>query len=318
MGAAAAFLERAVALTPDCKLRAERALAAAQANYEAGALADSVALLAAAEHCALDDLQRASVHLLRAQIAFASHRGADAPARLLEAARELEAVDPDRARTTYLEALEAARFAGQLASGVGVVEVSRAALAGPAPRQPPRPADLLLQGMATMSIEGRAEAAPILKAALNAFRDEAALPPEESRWLPLAARAASDLWDEESWRVLATRELERSRDDGALAATPMLLSALGFLYAICGELSAAESVLDELRTTSASTGMLAPRYVEVGSPRSAEGNRSCRPQSRISRTMPGSVERAPRWPLPARPPPPCTTVWVGMRKPWPP
>ena len=44
-------------------------------------------------------------------------RGGDAPGLLLEAARELEAVDPDRARATYLEALDAARFAGPLARG---------------------------------------------------------------------------------------------------------------------------------------------------------------------------------------------------------
>ena len=73
------------------------------------------------------------MHLLRAQIAFASRRGSDAPPLLLEAARELETVDPNLARATYLEALSAAMFAGRLARGGGVVEVSEAALAGPPP-----------------------------------------------------------------------------------------------------------------------------------------------------------------------------------------
>ena len=186
LAAAAAFLERAAALTPDPVRRAQRALAAAQTKYEAGALDDALALLATAGTGGVDDLQRARVHLLRAQIAFAVQRGGDAPRLLLDAARELEAVDPDRARTTYLEALEAARFAGPLARGADVVEVSKAALAGPAPRRPPRPTDLLLQGMATLPIDGHAAAAPILKAALSAFREEAALPPEESRWISLA------------------------------------------------------------------------------------------------------------------------------------
>src|SRR5205814_6149240 len=58
----------------------------------------------------VDDLQHARVDLLRAQIAFAAQRGSDAPTLLLKAARALEAVDPDLARTTYLEAIEAARF----------------------------------------------------------------------------------------------------------------------------------------------------------------------------------------------------------------
>ncbi len=263
LAAAAVFLERAAALTPDPVRRAQRALAAAQAKYEAGALDDALALLATAETGGVDDLQRARVHLLRAQIAFAVQRGGDAPALLLEAARELEAVDPDRARTTYLEALEAARFADRLARGTDLVEVSKAALAGPAPRRPPRPTDLLLQGMATLPVDGHAAGVPILKAALRAFGEEAVLPPEESRWLSFACRAAWDVWDEESWRLLATRALQGARDAGALTAMPLLLSSLSYLQVLCGELSAAESLLDEIRATTAVTGIPAHRYVEI-------------------------------------------------------
>jgi DNA-binding CsgD family transcriptional regulator len=263
LAAAAAFLERAAALTPDLLRRGPRALAAAQAKYEAGALGDAVALLATAETGGVDDLQRGRVDLLRAQIAFAVQRGGDAPELLLEAARALEVVDPDRARTTYLEALEAARFADRLARGANLVEVSKAALAGPAPRQPPRPTDLLLQGVATLPIDGHAAAVPILKAALRAFRAEAVLPPEESRWLSFACRAAWDVWDEESWRELATRELRRARDAGALTAMPLLLSSLSYLQVLCGELSAAESLLDEIRAITAATGIPAHRYVEI-------------------------------------------------------
>ena len=69
--AAAAFLERAAALTPATLRRAQRALAGAQAEFEAGALDDALALLATAERGAVDELQRARVQLLRAQIAFA-------------------------------------------------------------------------------------------------------------------------------------------------------------------------------------------------------------------------------------------------------
>jgi DNA-binding CsgD family transcriptional regulator/tetratricopeptide (TPR) repeat protein len=263
LAAAAAFLERAVALTPEQSRRAQRALAAAQTKYEAGALDDALALLGTAEAGAVDDAQRAPVHLLRAQITFAVQRGGDAPRLLLEAARELEAVDPDRARTTYLEGLEAALFAGALARGTDVVEVSKAALAGPAPRRPPRPTDLLLEGMATLLIDGHAAAVPILEAALSAFREEADLPPEESRWLSLACRAAWDIWDEESWRLLATRDLQRARAVGALTAMPLLLTSLSYLHVLCGELSTTESLLDELRATTAATGIPAHLYVAI-------------------------------------------------------
>jgi DNA-binding CsgD family transcriptional regulator len=263
LAAAAAFLDRASNLSVEPSHRARRALAAAQAKFEAGSLDDALALLGTAEPGAVDDAQRARVHLLRAQIAFAAQRGGDAPRLLLGAARELEAVDPDRARTTYLEALEAALFADRLARGTDVVEVSKAALAGPAPHRPPRPTDLLLQGMATLPIDGHATAVPILKAALSAFRQEAVLPPEESRWLSLACRAAWDIWDEESWRVLNTRELQRARDAGALTAMPLLLTSLSYLQVLCGELSTAESLLDEIRAITAATGIPAHRYVEI-------------------------------------------------------
>ena len=260
LAAAAAFFERAAALTPDPVRRAERALAAAQTKYEAGALDEALALLATVDAAGVHG---ARVNLLRAQIAFVVQRGGDAPGLLLEAARELEAFDPVRARTTYLEAIEAARFAGWLARGADIVEVSKAALAGPAPRRPARPTDLLLQGMATLPIEGHAAAVPILKAALSAFRDEAVLPPEEERWLSLACRAAWDICDEESWRLLATRALRHARDAGALTVTPLLLSSLSYVHVLCGELSEAESLLVEIRASTAVTGIPAHRYVEI-------------------------------------------------------
>src|SRR4029078_1807019 len=103
--AAAAFLERAAVLTLDPLRRAQRALAAAQTKYEAGALDDALTLRATAGARGVVDLQRARVHLLRAQITFASRRGGDAPALLLAAARGLDTVDPDPARVTHLEAL---------------------------------------------------------------------------------------------------------------------------------------------------------------------------------------------------------------------
>src|SRR4051812_15484247 len=61
LAAAAAFLERAVALTLDPRLRAQRALAAAQAKHLAGAPATATRLLAIAEAGLLDELGRARI-----------------------------------------------------------------------------------------------------------------------------------------------------------------------------------------------------------------------------------------------------------------
>jgi DNA-binding CsgD family transcriptional regulator len=263
LSAAASFLERAAALTPDPPRRAQRALAAAQAKYGAGAFDDALALLAMAEAGALGDLERAGLHRLRAQIAFASRRDSDAPPLLLQAARELEAVDRGLARATYLEALQAALFAGRLARGAGVPEVIEAALASPPPPEPPRPSDLLLQGLAIQYTEGCAAGAPILKDALGAFRRETALPPQDARWRSLATFAAANLWDDETWRLLSGHELELARDAGALTALPIVLSQFGYIHAISGELATAEALLDEMRTATDATNIDSHPYVAL-------------------------------------------------------
>jgi DNA-binding CsgD family transcriptional regulator len=261
LAAAAAFQERAVALTADQALRSRRALAAARTKYEAGALEDALALLEIADAGAARAGERARVDLLRAQIAFASRRGSDAPLLLLEAARAIERTDPKIARETYLEAFSAARFAGPLAAGTDLLKVSEAALAGPPMPSAPRPSDLLLQGLAIQLTRGYAAGAPLLKAALSVFQREEALPPEEARWLSLALWAAADLWDDETFRRLTTRELERAREAGALAALPLALSMLSYIHATSGELDAAESLLDEIRSASEATGTPAQPYL---------------------------------------------------------
>jgi len=87
---------------------------------------DALALVDIADAGTIRAGQRARVGLLRAQIAFASRRGDDAPLLLLEAARELERTDPKTARATYLDAFSAARFAGPLARGADLVMVKPA------------------------------------------------------------------------------------------------------------------------------------------------------------------------------------------------
>jgi len=132
--AAAAFLERAATLTPAPVHRAQRALVAAQTKFRAGALDDALGLLSSTEVAVLDELDHARVDLLRAQIAFVSTHGSDAPAMLLAAARRLTPLSPALACETYLEALSAAMFAGRLAApGATVLDVARAAKAAPRP-----------------------------------------------------------------------------------------------------------------------------------------------------------------------------------------
>ena len=261
LAAAAAFLERAAALTPERSRRAQRALAAAQTNYEAGALDEALALLSSAETGAVDDSLRGRVALLRAQIVFASRRGSDAPPLLLRAARELESVDANLVRTTYLEAFSAALFAGRLARGGGVVEVAEAVRAS-APPPPPDagPSELLMHGLAIRFTNGYPAGAPILKAALSGFRRDAVLPPEEARWLWFACWVAADLWDDETWDHLSARQLELVRAAGALTAIPFALTARSAVHLVRGDLRTAATQIDEIRTVSEATGIATPPY----------------------------------------------------------
>ena len=187
VAAAAAFLKRATELTPDPASRGARAMAAAHANFEAGSPEAAPELLAAAELGPLDELQRARLARLRAQIVFARRRGRDAVPLLVDAADRLERLGDGQAREAYLEALGAAVFAGRLHGPSGLREVAEAARAAPPGPQPPRLIDVLLDGLATRFTEGYVAGAPSLRRALQAFRRDAGRNENDiMRWFWLA------------------------------------------------------------------------------------------------------------------------------------
>jgi DNA-binding CsgD family transcriptional regulator len=264
IAAAAAFLERASELTPDPGRRAARALAAAQAKFEAGAPDSAYELLAAAEIGPLDELQRARLARLRAQIVFARRRGSDAPPLLLDAAKRLEALDAGLARETYLEALGAAVFAGRLGGRCGVREVAEAARAAPLGPQPRRPIDLLLDGVATRFTEGYGAGVPALRRALQAFRREALRGEDDTlRWLWLAWLLAGDLWDDEAWHELATRAVRLAREAGALTVLPVDLEYRAGVHVHAGEFAAASALVEEADAITAATGNAPLRYTSL-------------------------------------------------------
>ncbi len=249
--AAAAFLERAAALTVEPSRRATRLLAAAQATLLAGAPDDALVLLAGARAGPLTPLDDARAELLRGQIAFAHRRGRDAPPALLEAARRLESLDTRLARETYLDAIMAALYAGRLGSGVR--EVAQAGLAAPPADGPPRAADLLLDGYSRLIVDGYAAGAPTLARAVREFRAGAFTRDEELRWLRLAVHAAMVLWDYDSWDTLTARQIRLAREGGALALLPLALSARVGVHLNAGELAEAGALLAEVATISEAT-----------------------------------------------------------------
>lgn len=252
MAAAAAFLERATALTPEPGRRGRRALAAARAAFEAGAADRATELLATAELGPLDELQLAGTERLRAQIAFSRTRGADAVLPLLGAARRLERLDADLARETYLEAVVATVFAGRFldpGQRRAVAEAARSA----APRAGPvRSLDLLLSALATRFTEGFSAGAPGIRRALDSFRQDDG--ESARRWLWLASRAAPEVWDDAAWFQLATRQTDLARQAGSLALLAVAVDSLAYVQVHKGDFVTAAALLDEEDVIAELTG----------------------------------------------------------------
>jgi DNA-binding CsgD family transcriptional regulator len=254
VAAAAAFLQRSAELTPDPARRGARALAAARAKFAAAAPDAAYELLALAELGRLDELQRAELTRLRAQMAFAERRGSDALRLLLDAADRLAPLDPERARETYLEALGGAISVGRLGRGLTVPEAAAAARSAPPPPRPPRPLDLLLDGVATRLTEGYGAGVPPLRRAVDALqrhggRSEADI----MSWLPLAA-IAPELWDDAAWHELTARAVGLAREAGTLATLPVALTYRAAVLVHAGEFGAAAGLIEEASAITAATG----------------------------------------------------------------
>jgi DNA-binding CsgD family transcriptional regulator len=272
--AAAAFLERAAELTPEPARRARRALAAAQSKQRAGAPDAALRLLGFAEAGPLAELDQVRAELLRGQVTFAVTRGGDAPQLLLEAAKRLEPLDGALARETYLDAFAAALFADRLTRGVGAREIAEAVLVaewGAGSRRSPKAFDLLLEGLAVVTIDGYAAGAPTLRRALREFHDEPMSDEEALRWLWLACRAARALGEDAISDELTERQVRLAREAGELSVLPIALAERFSLQLFLGNLLAAEALVLETEVVAASTGSrLAPQRALLAALRGEE------------------------------------------------
>ncbi|HET6297162.1 MAG TPA: AAA family ATPase [Kribbella sp.] len=264
LAAAAAFLERATTLTANRARQAERALAAAHAKIQAGAFDAAQKLVAIAELLPLDQLQLMRADLIRAKLAFAAQRSGDAAGLLLKAAHRLEQSDLESARTTYLDAMSAAMYSTRLACPEGSLSaVAQAVRAAPPGSRPQRAPDLLLDGLAANLAEGYSAGLPLLRGALSTSAGEMCVE-TELRWLALAGIAAVHVWDAERWAELSAQRVEVARSVGALSELPLALSMRVQLLFVAGELTAAESLIDEIQATTAATGSTQTPFSALG------------------------------------------------------
>ena len=220
---------------------------------QAGEFGKARDLVASAEAGPLDEFQAARADLLRAKIAFASSLGSDAPPLLLKAAKRLEPLDLDLARETYVDAWQAAFFAGHLAGAGDLLEVSRAARALPPPAHPPRLVDLVLDGFALLVTDGPAAAAPVLRQATSAFASPGIAEEEILRWGFVATVADEALWDDEGWRV-TIRQVQLARDVGALDQLSFLLNRMAIETVWSGDFAAAALLIAEAGAVCEATG----------------------------------------------------------------
>jgi DNA-binding CsgD family transcriptional regulator len=255
MAAAAAFLERATALTPDPARRAARALAAAEFKHRAGAPEAATGLLATAEAGPLDARQRALAALLSAQIAARTGPGGSAPSLLLAAAKRLEPHDRPRALTTHLEAFAAAGRAGRCGDHELLADTARTvrtALAAAPAASPARPVDLLLDALTVQVTHGHTAAVPLIRTAIGAFL-AAADDDYDGHSLWLVSGAATDVWDEDGWITLAQRHVRHARRSGALDALPSALCYLALARIHTGEFAEADTLIGDSSAILGST-----------------------------------------------------------------
>lgn len=253
--AAAAFLAEAAKATPDPDLRARRALQAAQAKLEAGALDTARELLDLAARLTDDDIVGANIDLVRAKLAFAVRRGRDGPPLLLAAAQRLSAVGNAMARDTYLEALMSALIVGRLAvddasSPAGIARTVRGApQTGPATGSVSK----FLHGLAVRLTDGYAAAAPLLKDAvaeyLRELDDGTAVP----LWHDITMRVCLDLFDIDTYNMLTIRQLDMVRAAGQLTLVTAPLATYAGACVTTGDFGKAAAALDELEVIAIAT-----------------------------------------------------------------
>jgi len=140
-------------------------------------------------------------------------------------------------------------MAGQ---GDVIAEIWRAVRALPPTSGDPRPLELLLEGMAQLTTEGHAAAAPTLKRAAEALAE---IPVEDAlRWGWAAIGASTAVWDDEGMRAISARQVRLVRDAGVLAQLPLPLASLALSTSWTGDFAGVTSLIGEAESVAAVTG----------------------------------------------------------------
>ncbi|MFI7454074.1 AAA family ATPase [Nonomuraea sp. NPDC049714] len=259
LAAAAAFLQRSVALTMDTSRRAERALTAADASLRAGDIDAARRFVDLADRDAQSEFQRVRAHLVRGHIAFSAGFNNEAPPMLLTAAQRLEPFDMDLARETYLIAWASASYGA--ANRDSLMAISRAMGELPCPEDGPRALDLVLEGYALLITDGRRAALPTLRRAMTAFTD--APLQDIMNWSWAAGGLTALLWDDRIMAEWPVRVIEEVRTAGALSELPIYLHALALPIVLSGEFATAAAIVAQSEAVADATGVPMTQHTKL-------------------------------------------------------
>ena len=104
--------------------------------------------------------------------------------------------------------------------------------------------DRLLDALAVRLTDGYSASAPTMKQVLGTLCDEEVPVQEVLPWLWFASVIAADLWDDERWRVVATRHVTIALEADALSEIPRALDSRAYAHLFAGELAAASSLFE--------------------------------------------------------------------------
>lgn len=234
VAAAAAFLERAAALSVSPALRAGRTLAAAQAKLDAGAVDVAAELLTT---FSADDPR---ADLLRGRIAFVRDKSNDGPSFVLSAARRMTGA---AARDCVLDAFEIALAFGR-PSGVMDAVVREA-------RGLDRGSDAL-EALVLLADEGHQTAVPLLR---RVFSGDA-----WTRHPALATILAGELWDTEVHALVTGWLVKTGQRTGSPFVLRLGLAQRAVGAVITGDLGKAVSAIAEEEAVADAVGMPPLRY----------------------------------------------------------
>ena len=253
--AACMALERAAELTAEPEARAGRLAAAGQSAWQAGQLVRAAGLLEDARLLTADPIVSADVDQLRAWIELSIGSGMMARRLLIDAAKEIADIDPDRALEMLAAAAEAAWIAGDTQAAAELGQVA----ARLPPADTPRARFLTHLVNAFVGLLNGGVARPV-----RALRDAMDLAGEPDPDLVLrAGHVAFYLGDDDAAYRLNAQTVAAARATGAIGELLFALPRLALAEMLTGRWAAAVVSADEAERLARETSQPGLRAVSL-------------------------------------------------------